>query len=160
MNTTKPIQTLRRRRAEHAKLDRAKQWKQHGQHRREARPPRMEIDTIVEVLVSDAHVDCLVMQLRPGSGDPDDERRLNTQIEALARAKERSQKPVAAIVYSSTPLDEGPAIADIDKRLREIGIPMFSTYERAATVLAKVSAYYRFCEAPLAAANSSVSTSG
>ena len=39
MNTTKPIQLLRRRRAEHARLDGAKQRKQHGQHQRKARPP-------------------------------------------------------------------------------------------------------------------------
>ena len=38
MNTTKPIQTLRDRRAEHARLDRAKQRKQHHHHRRKARP--------------------------------------------------------------------------------------------------------------------------
>jgi acyl-CoA synthetase (NDP forming) len=31
--------------------------------------------------------------------------------------------------------------------LREIGIPVFPTYERAATALAKVSAHYRFREA-------------
>ena len=108
---------------------------------------RSEIDTIIDALSSDANVDCLVMQLRPASGDPDDNRRLEVQIEALARAKESSRKPVAAIVYSSAPLEEGPAIAAVDARLREIGIPSFPTYERAATAIAKVSAYYRFREA-------------
>ncbi|MDP6605067.1 MAG: CoA-binding protein [Dehalococcoidia bacterium] len=112
---------------------------------------RTEIETIMEVLISDAHVDCLVVQLRPGSDDPDDQRRLDAQLDALVQAREHAQKPVAAIVYSSAPLDEGPAITAIDERLRAIGIPAFPTYERAAAALAKVSAYYRFREAALAA---------
>jgi acyl-CoA synthetase (NDP forming) len=107
---------------------------------------RSEIDTIMEVLISDANVDCLVVQLRPASGDPDDVQRLNAQFDAIEQAKERSQKPVAAIVYSSAPVDEGPAIAAIDERLRAIGVPSFPTYERAATAIARVSAYYRFLE--------------
>ena len=108
---------------------------------------RTEIDTIMDALVSDAHVDCLVVQLRPAAGDPGDGRRLDRQIEAIARAKEHSDKPVAAIVYSSTPLEQGPVIAEMEARLSEMGVPAFPTYERAAAALARVSAYYRFREA-------------
>jgi len=108
---------------------------------------RSEIDTIMRVLSQDRHVDCLVMQMRPASGSADEERRLEAQIEALTDARKQSHKPVAAIVYSSDPLNDGPVIARIDARLREVGIPAFPTYERAAAALAKVSAYYRFRDA-------------
>jgi acyl-CoA synthetase (NDP forming) len=108
---------------------------------------RAEIDTIMDVLASDANVDCLVVQIRaaqPGPDAADDARRLEAQVGALARCRERTGKPIAAILYSPTPFADGPAMAALDARLGAIGVPAFAGYERAASALAKVRAYYRF----------------
>jgi hypothetical protein len=37
-------------------------------------------------------------------------------------------------------------VADLDARLREIGVAAYPTYERAATAMRKVLTYYRFRE--------------
>jgi acyl-CoA synthetase (NDP forming) len=107
---------------------------------------RSEIEGIIQVLADDTNVDCVVMQIRPESGDDGrDAARLEAQLTALAKGKELAKdKPVVAIMFSSNPFEEGPALARLDARLREIGIPGYPTYERAAAVIAKVSAYYRF----------------
>ncbi|MDO8794309.1 MAG: CoA-binding protein [Vicinamibacterales bacterium] len=106
---------------------------------------RAEIDAIMDALAEDANVDCLVMQIRPAQeGSDDDARRLEAQLAALARCRGRTGKAIAAILYSPTPLDDGAAMAALDARLREIGIPAFPTYERAASAIRKVIGYYRF----------------
>src|SRR5690606_34285860 len=107
---------------------------------------RGEVETIIDVLGSDDRGDCLVMQLRPTSANPDDERRLEEQIASLTDARERPDKPGAAIIYASAPLEEGPGGGRGGARLREAGIPAFPTYERCASALAKVRTYYRFRE--------------
>jgi acyl-CoA synthetase (NDP forming) len=106
---------------------------------------RREIDQIMDLLSADANVDCIVMQIRaaqPGPDAAEDERRLDAQIGSLARCRERTGKPIAAILYSPTPLEDGPAMAALDARLRAAGIPAFPGYERAASAIAKVRAYY------------------
>ena len=106
---------------------------------------RAEIDGIIDVLAADPHVDCMVMQIRPDLGtDPGDAQRLDAQLAALARGKERTGKPIAAIMFSSNPLVEGPALLALDARLRDIGIAAFPTYERAASAIRKVMDYHRF----------------
>jgi hypothetical protein len=105
---------------------------------------RSEMDTILDVLAEDPGIDSLVMQVRPGSGDPADKERLEGQLAALARIRERSGKPIAALTTSPTSLQDGPAIAELDARLREIGVAAYPTYERAATAMRKVMTYYRF----------------
>ncbi len=106
-----------------------------------------EIETIMDVLASDPGISCLVVQMRPAATDPDDQRRFDALLDAITGARKRSGKPVAAVVYSSTPLDEGPALKAVHDRLREIEVPAFHTYEQAAQAIAKVGAYYRFREA-------------
>ncbi|MGE0134581.1 MAG: CoA-binding protein [Dehalococcoidia bacterium] len=108
---------------------------------------RSEMDTILDVLAEDPGIDSLVMQVRPGSGDAADQERLDGQLAALARLRERSGKPVAALVSSSTPLEDGAAVADLDARLREIGVAAYPTYERAAVAMRKVLDYYQFRDA-------------
>jgi acyl-CoA synthetase (NDP forming) len=105
---------------------------------------RSEMDTILDVLAADPGIDSLVMQVRPGTGDAADLERLEGRLAALARIRERSGKPVSALTSSSTPLEDGAALAKLDERLREIGVAAYPTYERAATAIRKVLAYHRF----------------
>jgi acyl-CoA synthetase (NDP forming) len=107
---------------------------------------RSEMDTILDVLTEDPSIDCLVMQVRPTTGDPADVERLEGQLTALSRIRERSGLPVAALISSSTPLEDGPAVASLDARLRDIGVAAYPTYERAANAMRKVLGYYRFRE--------------
>jgi acyl-CoA synthetase (NDP forming) len=107
---------------------------------------RSEMDTILDVLTEDPGIDCLVMQVRPTTGDPADVERLEGQLTALSRIRERSGLPVAALISSSTPLEDGPAVASLDARLRDIGVAAYPTYERAANAMRKVLGYYRFRE--------------
>jgi acyl-CoA synthetase (NDP forming) len=107
---------------------------------------RSEMDTIFDVLADDPGIDSVVVQVRPGTGDAADVERLEQQLAALARLRERSGKPVAALTTSSTPLEDGPAVAALDARLRDIGVAAYPTYERAAQAMRKVLAYYRFQE--------------
>jgi acyl-CoA synthetase (NDP forming) len=104
---------------------------------------RAEIDTIMDVLATDANVDCIVMQFRVsqaglGGGG------IDAQLASLARCKAQTHKPIAAILHTPTPYEDGAAMAELDARLREIGVPSFASYERAANAIAKVRAYYRF----------------
>jgi len=108
---------------------------------------RSEMDKILDVLTDDPGIDSLVMQVRPGSGDAADQERIEGQLAALARIGARSGKPIAALVASPTPLEDGPKVAELEARLREIGVAAYPTYERAATAMQKVLTYHRFQEA-------------
>lgn len=108
---------------------------------------RSEMDKILDVLTEDPGIDSLVMQVRPPGDDPADKERIEGQLAALARIRERSGKPVAALIASPAPLEDGAKLADLDTQLREIGVAAYPTYERAATAMRKVLTYYRFREA-------------
>lgn len=108
---------------------------------------RSEMDKILDVLTKDPGIDSLVMQVRPPGDDPADKERIEGQLAALARIRERSGKPVAALIASPAPLEDGAKLADLDTQLREIGVAAYPTYERAATAMRKVLTYYRFREA-------------
>lgn len=105
---------------------------------------REEIDQVLDVLAADDNIDCIVMQVRPGYGQPDDAKRVEAQLAALGRFRERSAKPLAAIVYSSRPMEEADELREMDRRLMEDGIPTYPSYERAASALRKVRDYHRF----------------
>lgn len=104
---------------------------------------REEITTIMEVLSADPNIDCLVMQVRPAMGEAIDAGRLEAQLGALKNWRSEGQ-PAVAITYSSDPLGEADALRDLDIQLREIRVPSFPTYERAATAIRKVLDYQQF----------------
>jgi acyl-CoA synthetase (NDP forming) len=107
---------------------------------------RSEMDTIFDVLAEDVGIHSVVVQVRPARGDAGDAERIEQQLAALARLRERSGKPVAALTTSPTPLEDGPAMAELDGQLREIGVAAYPTYERAAMAMRKVLEYYRWQE--------------
>jgi acyl-CoA synthetase (NDP forming) len=104
---------------------------------------RREVDAILDALAGDGGVDVLVVQVRPPADDNERER-AETQIEALTRVRERTEKPVVVVAHSPTPAQDGAAVARLAERLQEARIPTFRSYERAASVLSKIGAYYRF----------------
>lgn len=104
---------------------------------------RKEIEQIFEILDRDTNIDLIAMQLRPRPKEDPERERLEEQIEALARSKERSSKPHIALLHSPSPLAHAEAIRETEDRLGELGIPGFHSYERAAEALAKVRGYHR-----------------
>ena len=107
---------------------------------------RAHVDGIFDVLVADPNVDCLLVQIRPPQPDADDAQRMDTQIASVIRVRGRTKKPIAVIAHSPTPARDGAAITALAERLHEAGIPTFISYERAATVIRKVMAYYRYLD--------------
>ena len=103
---------------------------------------RKEIEQIFEILDRDANIDLVAMQLRPRPKDDPDRGQLDEQIEALARSKERSAKPHVALLHSPKPLAHAEPIRETERRLAELGIASFHSYERAARALAEVRTYH------------------
>ena len=98
----------------------------------------------VDILDRDEMIDCVVLELSLGflsriarfiSTFFDD------LIEALARLRERSDKPLLTILFSG-PTEN--AAADTREKLLARGIPSFPSFERGAKALNKVVDYYRF----------------
>ena len=104
---------------------------------------RTEIDQIFGILRDDANIDVIVMQLRPRPEEDPDRERIDIPMEALVRSMEQSTKPHLAILYSPTPLVHAEPMREMERRLAELGMASFLSYERAARAIAKVGAYYR-----------------
>ncbi len=104
---------------------------------------RREIATVLDVLINDGNVDCGVLQLRTG-GDRAEERQAEAQIRVFVEHKQRTTKPLAAILFSPTPLKHAEVLQAMEQPLRAAGIPTFSSYEGAAKALRRVMDYYRF----------------
>ncbi|MCH8108924.1 MAG: CoA-binding protein [Chloroflexi bacterium] len=104
---------------------------------------RPMMESIVDILSSDANIDVLVMQINPREFQRNAER-AEAQISAMKSAKDKTGKPAVAILFSPDPYGDGEILKELDLRLQESGIPSYPTYERAALSIKKVSEYYRF----------------
>ena len=103
---------------------------------------RPMMESIVDILSSDANVDVVVMQLSPRELQRSAERGA-AHVAALTRAREETGKPVAAVLFSPDPYGDGEALKELDLRLQAAGIPSYPSYERAAFSINKVVDYYR-----------------
>ncbi|MDP6453687.1 MAG: CoA-binding protein [SAR202 cluster bacterium] len=102
-------------------------------------------EDIVDILGSDPNIDIIAMQMNPSglARNPDQG---EAQIASLVSARDKTQKPVITILFSSDPYGEGQALKALDLRLQEAGIPSYPTYERAALTLNKLVGHHRFHE--------------
>ena len=102
---------------------------------------RPMMESIMDILSADANVDVVVMQLNPRELRGADGG--SAHVAALARARETTGKPVAAVLFSPDPYGDGAALKELDLRLQAAGIPSYPSYERAAFAIRKVGEYYR-----------------
>ncbi|MFC1847398.1 CoA-binding protein [Chloroflexota bacterium] len=100
---------------------------------------RREISRIMRILEQDANVDNLVLLVRPSS---DPSRPVDPQLNALVEVKERTTKPVMAIISCSFSPAEVENVGGIIQRLKDSGIPAFTTFERGARALRNALDYY------------------
>jgi acyl-CoA synthetase (NDP forming) len=107
-------------------------------------PNTREMARIMEILERDPNVDNLVIMISTrfitmGFHTAED---VDGHIALMARIRERSTKPVVAIVSYSTPTDMEQA-RNVTRKFQEKGIPAFPTTKRAAFALRQAFAYYR-----------------
>ncbi|MBI4282879.1 MAG: CoA-binding protein [Chloroflexi bacterium] len=102
-------------------------------------PNRDQMKRILEILERDANIDNLVLlpATRPGAIG-----QVESNIESMVSIKERSTKPVMAIVIPFTP-EEMPKTREVTQKLQGKGIPAFPSMERGALALRRALDYYR-----------------
>ena len=103
---------------------------------------REEIETILDTLINDPNVDCMVSRLGIRGGAQSD------QIGNLVQVRDRSSKPVIAVLISDAPLREGEQLQEVEQELREARIPTFFSYDSAARAIKRVVDYHRFHHSP------------
>jgi len=101
-----------------------------------------EIKHIMEVLERDANIDNLVLLTGARWGMMETPK---SDIDALGNIREKSPKPVMAIVSFSTP-EEMRRARETTLQLQERAVPAFPSIERGARALKNVLDYYRHKE--------------
>jgi len=102
---------------------------------------RDQMKRILEILERDANVDNLV--LLTGVGHGPDEEQLKTHLSLMVEMRQKTPKPLLAIVTASS-LEEMQKAREATKQLQEKGVPAFPSIERAALALRNALAYYNF----------------
>jgi acyl-CoA synthetase (NDP forming) len=102
--------------------------------------PRNKIPQIMDVLDKDENIDNLVLLTGARWGMTETPK---IDIETMAEIKQKSSKPVMAIVTYSTP-EEMQGSMDAMMLFQEKGVPAFPSIERGAKALRNALDYYRF----------------
>jgi acyl-CoA synthetase (NDP forming) len=102
--------------------------------------PRNKIPQIMDVLDRDENIDNLVLLTGARWGMTETPK---IDIETMAEIKQKSSKPVMAIVTYSTP-EEMQGSMDAMMLFQEKGVPAFPSIERGAKALRNALDYYRF----------------
>jgi acyl-CoA synthetase (NDP forming) len=102
--------------------------------------PRNKIPLIMDVLDRDENIDNLVLLTGARWGMTETPK---IDIETMAEIKQKSSKPVMAIVTYSTP-EEMQGSMDAMMLFQEKGVPAFPSIERGAKALRNALDYYRF----------------
>ncbi len=100
---------------------------------------RREMKRILEILERDANVDNLVLLLTARWGNPS---QVETHINSLVDIRQKTQKPVMAIVSYSFSPGEVQQAGDIIKKLQGAGVPVFISLERGARAMRNALDYY------------------
>jgi len=98
-----------------------------------------QIKRVMEVLERDANVDNLVLLTGTRWGSM---KTLESEIDTLGDIREKSSKPVMAIVSFSTP-EEMQSAAETTQKFQKRGVPAFPSIERGARALRNALDYYR-----------------
>ncbi|MDO8686973.1 MAG: CoA-binding protein [Dehalococcoidales bacterium] len=103
-------------------------------------PNSREMKRILGILESDANIDNLVLSLSARGGGPGQS---DTHVSSLVDIKQRTAKPVMAVIsYSFLPQDVERA-RGIIQELQDGGVPTFLSVERGARALKNTLDYYR-----------------
>jgi acyl-CoA synthetase (NDP forming) len=100
---------------------------------------RMQMRRILEIIGHDANIDNVVLLSQARWAVAED---VKIHIDPLVEIREKTKKPVLAIVSYSTP-NEMERAAEVTKRFQEKDIPTFPTIERGAKALKNALDYYR-----------------
>ncbi len=100
---------------------------------------RREIGRIMDILERDTNTDNLVLlaNARTGPGGPG-----NTQIDLLTGIRQKSSKPVLAIIPPSFDGEDVRHASELMLKLQSGGVPAFISLERGAFALRKALDYY------------------
>jgi acyl-CoA synthetase (NDP forming) len=101
---------------------------------------RREMKRIMEILERDANIDNIVLLGNARWGTPE---QIQGQVGIMADIKERTPKPVMAIIPFATP-NEMQRARELTKQFQERGIPAFPSIERGALALRNALDYYSF----------------
>ncbi len=101
---------------------------------------RREMKRIMEILERDANIDNIVLLGNARWGTPE---QIQGQVSIMADIKERTPKPVMAIIPFATP-NEMQRARELTKQFQERGIPAFPSIERGALALKNALDYYSF----------------
>ena len=100
---------------------------------------RMQMKRILEILERDANIDNLVLLVTPRGRTPE---QLENETSSLVDIKQRTSKPVMAILSWAFSPGEVEKAGDIIQRLHGGGIPTFTALERGAHALRNALDYY------------------
>ena len=98
---------------------------------------RGNIETIVDLLARDSNVDAMAVLVAGLAGRRSREDIL-AELELYQKARIDTGKPVLAMFQAPVPYREGAFLEELDKKLQELGIPVFLSPERAARALKKM----------------------
>ncbi len=101
---------------------------------------RSEMRHIMEILERDANIDNLVLLANASWGTPE---QIQGQVSIMADIKERTLKPVMAIIPFASP-NEMQRARELTNQFQERGIPVFPSMERGAHALRNALDYYAF----------------
>jgi len=106
-----------------------------------ANPNGLQMKRIMDILVKDRNIDNLVMVISTRPGMHPFENRVKNSFGLMEEIREKTTKPVMAIIYFTNP--EGVQEARVwIKKCQEIGIPAFPSISRAAIALRNALHYY------------------
>ncbi|MDP6102297.1 MAG: CoA-binding protein, partial [Dehalococcoidia bacterium] len=106
---------------------------------------RSNMETILDLLTNDPNVDIVAMMRGIQRGRRTQEEMV-AELELYGQARDKSGKPMIAMFWTPVPYPDNTAMEEIDKTLREMNIPTFSSPSRAALALKKMIDYHRFRE--------------
>jgi acyl-CoA synthetase (NDP forming) len=100
---------------------------------------RREINRILEILERDINIDNLVLLIVTGFGNSE---QIEAHINSVIDIRQRTSKPVMAILPHSSLSKEVKQVEDIIQKLQDGGVPTFITLERGACALKNTLDYY------------------
>jgi len=100
---------------------------------------RREMGRILEILGQDANIDNLVLLSGARFGNPE---QLENQVNLLVDIRERTSKPVMAVVSCSFNPRDVEQAGTVIQKLQDSGIPAFISLERGAHALKNALDYY------------------
>ena len=102
-----------------------------------------ELERIMEIIEHDASIDSIVVVFVGSAMRMFNAKQLDSFIDSVINIKERTPKPVMAILTSSSSLDDMRQAKDMAQRFQDSGVPTFDTPERGAQALKNALNYYQ-----------------